>query len=329
MTFDARPAATHASSKLPDQPSQRPRASVVIPRSRSTEPIEACLDALAGGTVTEYETIVIDSSELAVKRGPATDGGSDTEVQATRVVHPERPLQPHEARNRGVALARGEIIVFTDGDCIPRPDWLERLLERHASGTPLIGGSIDPDGGGVVERGADICKFASWLEGLPPGERYTLPTANLSLTRETWERIGPFQLLAWSGDTEFCMRARAAGIPLQFEPRAVVRHDDRVDLRRFLHERRERGAAYASLRAESDSWSRARCAAYVVLSPIIGLKLTARGFAAAIRSGRAMTALLTLPITSVGFAMWTLGEAGAYLRRAVSGSHEPAAPVDL
>jgi len=277
----------------------------VIPRSRSTEPIEACLDALAGGTVTEYEAIVIDSSELAAKREPSTEGGPATEARATRVVRPERPLPPHEARNTGAALAEGETIVFTDGDCIPRADWLERLLERHAGGALLIGGSIDPDGGGVVERGADICKFAPWLEGLPPGERYTLPTANLSLTRETWERIGPFQLFAWSGDT------------------------DQVGLRRFLHERRERGDAYASLRAESASWSRARCATYVVLSPIIALKLTARGLAAAIRSGRAMTALLTLPITSVGFAMWTLGEARAYLRRTVSGSRNPAAaPVD-
>lgn len=301
----------------------------MIPRSRSTEPTEACLDALASGTVTEYEAIVIDSSELAAKREPSTEGGPATEGRATRVVHPERPLPPHEARNTGAALAEGETIVFTDGDCIPRADWLERLLERHAGGALLIGGSIDPDGSGVVERGADICKFAPWLEGLPPGERYTLPTANLSLTRETWERIGPFQLFAWSGDTEFCMRARAAGIPLEFEPRAVVRHDDQVGLRRFLHERRERGDAYASLRAESASWSRARCATYVVLSPIIALKLTARGLAATIRSGRTMTALLTLPITSVGFAMWTLGEARAYLRRTVSGSRNPAAaPVD-
>ena len=242
-----------------------------------------------------------------------TDGGDQT-----RFVVPEQPMPPQEARNTGAALARGETIVFTDADCVPRADWLELLLERHERGARLVGGSVDPDGGGIVERGADICKFSPWLEGLPRGERHTLPTANLSLTRETWEEIGPFRLLAWSGDTELCRRARESGIPLEFEPRATVRHDDPVRLGRFLRERIERGVAYASLRVEIESWSRARCAAYAILSPLIALKLAARGALSAARSGRVLIALVTLPVTSAGYVSWTLGEARAYARLAVS-----------
>ena len=227
-------------------------------------------------------------------------------------------MPPHEARNTGAAIARGETIVFTDADCVPRADWLERLLERHDGGARLVGGSIDPDGGGIVERGADICKFSPWLEGLPQGERHTLPTANLSLTRETWKEIGPFRLLAWSGDTELCRRATEAGIPLEFEPRAIVRHEDPVRLGRFLRERIERGAAYASLRAQTESWSRARCAAYAIGSPLIALKLAARGALAAARSGRPGIAVATLPVTSAGYTSWTIGEARAYVRLARS-----------
>ncbi len=306
-------AASPAASTLPD----RPRASVVIPRSRPGERIDDCLDALAAGTISDYEAIVVDSTS-----------SSESGEGATRILHAEQRLPPHEARNRGAELARGEAIVFTDADCVPRPDWLERLLEAHGSGAALVGGSVDPDGGRIVERGADICKFAPWLEGLPAGTRETLPTANLSLTRDTWERIGPFRLLAWSGDTEFCLRARDAGIPLTFEPRAVVRHDDPVRIGRFLNERWERGAAYASLRVEAGGWSRARCAAYALLSPLIALKLVARGALAAIRSGRAAAALVTLPVTAAGFSAWTLGEARSYLRALVSGSSKRSAPLD-
>lgn len=299
----------------------RPRASVVIPRSRPTERISACLEALAAGTVTDFEAIVVDSAAAAEESGAEAepiDSERSAEPGSTRVLRAERPLLPQEARNRGAEIARGETIVFTDADCVPRADWLERLLEAHASGAPLIGGAVDPDGGRIVERGADICKFAPWLEGLPAGARGTLPTANLSLTRGTWRQLGPFRLLAWSGDTELCLRAREAGIPLRFEPRAIVRHDDPVHLIRFLRERRERGAAYASLRVEAESWSRWRCAAYSLLSPLIALKLGAGGVLAAIRSGRPLTALVTAPVTTLGFATWTLGEARAYLRCALS-----------
>jgi GT2 family glycosyltransferase len=246
------------------------------------------------------------------------------------VIRPDRPLPPHEARNRGAGLASGETIVFTDADCVPRPDWLERLLDGHRLGAPLIGGAIDPDGGGIVERGADICKFALWLEGLPGGERETLPTANLSLTRETWARIGPFRLLAWSGDTELCRRARREGVPLHFEPRAIVRHEDPVRLGRFLRERRQRGSAYAALRIELESWPRLRSAAYAAGSPAIAVWLAARGAWAAARSGRALTALVSLPVSAAGFVAWTLGEAGAYGRHAVgrlsSGDGRPGSP---
>lgn len=290
---------------------------MIIPRSRSEEPIRECLEAIAGGTTKDFEAIVVDSSSHG---GGASGDAAERGNGAARILRSDRPLAPQEARNRGAAVARGEAIVFTDADCIPRPDWLERLLEGHAQGSALVGGSIDPDGGRLVERGADICKFAPWLEGLPPGERRTLPTANMSVTREAWERIGPFTLLAFSGDTDFCLRAVAAGIAPRFVPAAIVRHDDAVSFSRFIRERRERGGAYAGLRVEAEGWSRARALAYVLAAPLIAAKLATRGIATAIRSGRTATAAVTAPITALGFAAWTLGEAGQYLRWALGGS---------
>ena len=291
-----------------------PRTSVVIPTSRPGEGVEACLAALERGTVDDFEAIVVDSSATGEAQGTLAG------LPHARVLRPEAPLPPHEARNLGAERARGQTIAFTDADCVPRPDWLERLLEAHERGSALVGGAIDPDGGGLVERGADICKFAPWLEGLRAGERHTLPTANLSLSRAAWERIGPFRVLAWSGDTELCRRAHEAGLGLRFEPRAVVRHDDPVRLRRFLRERRERGSAYAALRVAIESWSRPRAAAYAAAAPLLAGWLGLRGVLATVRSGRPTAALLTLPVTAAGVAAWALGEAGSYVRHAAGGT---------
>jgi glycosyltransferase involved in cell wall biosynthesis len=103
------------------------RISVVVPAYNAEATIDLCLQALARQTMLQerYEVIVVD------------DGSTDDTCARVRA-HPAVRLLvqshagPAAARNLGVQHARGEIVLFTDADCEPAVDWIERMVAPFA-----------------------------------------------------------------------------------------------------------------------------------------------------------------------------------------------------
>jgi len=102
--------------------------SVVIPAYNAEATLGDCLAALEGQTVARegYEVIVVD------------DGSTDATAEIARS-HDVRLIRqanagPAAARNRGAEEARGELLLFTDADCAPAPDWIERMAQPFADG---------------------------------------------------------------------------------------------------------------------------------------------------------------------------------------------------
>jgi GT2 family glycosyltransferase len=291
-----------------------PSASVIIPAYESQATIRATLDALRAQTLKDFETVVVDSSP------------SDTTEELLRADFPEvvyehspKRMIPHEARNRGVELARGNLLMFTDPDCVPPPDWLEALVRAHDAGHPVVGGAIEDAGSTWFDRGVHLTKFSPWIAGGSAGPRSDLATANLLWSRSAWERFGPFPTQRWCGDTELCWRAGDAGVELLFEPAAIVEHEHEADLRDFVRERRARGEDFATMRARLRRWPRRRAAMRALAFPAVPLVLLGRAIGYSARAGRLGEALWTAPLQLVGYAAWALGEARAY-RRAALGS---------
>jgi len=285
---------------------------VIVPAYRSHDTICACLEAL-GRQRGDIEVIVVDSS---------SDDRSETLVRdrfpMVRYFHHPVRLLPHEARNWGAERAQGQILVFTDPDCLADADWLERLVTRHAEGAAVVGGAMRSLPG-WWNRGVQATKFAWWLPESPAGPRSEIPSGNCSIPREVWEAVQGFRGEYFGGDSEICWRVRAAGYPIWFDPRAVVTHLEHPPFKAFVRERFERGSDFARMRVHVQAWSRLRCLVYLLGTPILPWIMLARSARWAI-AGRYLGAwLTTFPVQLLGNVLWCLGEArvhsGAIWRR--------------
>jgi len=97
--------------------------SVVIPTHNRRATLRQCLNALLAQTHPAHEVIVVD------------DGSSDGTAEMMARDFPtvrylwQQNAGPASARNHGIYEATGDIIAFTDDDCLPPADWLERLAD--------------------------------------------------------------------------------------------------------------------------------------------------------------------------------------------------------
>jgi GT2 family glycosyltransferase len=166
-------------------------------------------------------------------------------------------------RNRGIAEARGELLLFTDDDCVPDPRWVATMAAALAR-RPIVTGAVAPLGAGVrasLRERSRSRLFHGWFDTLLPWRAGC--GNNLGMRRDIAQRLGAFEprigVGTWSGaacDTEFLFRAlRAPGIGVFYEPAAIVRHRQAVLGPAVLDKRRRyyRGLSFMARRIHPDS----------------------------------------------------------------------------
>jgi GT2 family glycosyltransferase len=196
--------------------------------------LEGLADALDAQTRRDFEWVVIDNASR--DRTP--------EVARARGATVVREPQPGRARarNRGVAATDARLLAFTDADCRPRPDWLERLTQCLERGEPLVAGRVVVTTGpapNAIERFDALWRFRD------DPQRGWAPTANLGMRREAFEAIGGFDpgYRHVGEDVDLCLRAGAAGFALTRCVEAIVEHAAETRRRPVL--RRSFEQAYA------------------------------------------------------------------------------------
>ncbi len=298
------------------------RVSVVIPSYNAGTTIAACLDAvLTQQTAEAYEVIVVDSS---------ADGTADVVVAhypAVQLYRTDRRLFPGEARNLGIARARGDIILFTDADCVPAADWLQRHLDGHAQGHRVVGGGVaNGHPYHLVSIAEHFLEFREYTPWLPPGTVRMSPACNLSVAREVFAAAGVFPPLRAGEDVLLAAQVAAAGYRIYFEPGACVRHGNRRTLGPFLRNQRVLGEGFTRSRRQAalpGRWLIESPPRLVLAVPIRLLR--SLDFVLAEQFPRNLGSLalfvLTLPIQLAGLVAWTLG-AAAVLRRPDAGTGE-------
>lgn len=283
----------------------RPRWSIVIPAWNSHATLEACLASIATRPAADFETIVVDSS-------PDERGARIVTARpAVRLVRSERRLWMHAARNAGARQARGEILVFTDPDCTVAPDWLDELGRSFAAGHRAVIGAFACGAGSALGRAAHLSKFWLWLPGGSDRPAVGSPSGNFAVERTAFEAAGGFSEEYISADTAMGDRLRRLGIPVHFNPRAIVTHHHAVTWDGFRRERRERGRDYARMRIADPEWSRARSVALAAGVPILTLTHVARVLRRGTAAGFGGWIPAALPGVVAGEFAWMAGQGEA------------------
>ena len=196
-----------------------PEISVVIPTLDREARLAFCLDALAAQTLDR------ERFEVIVVRGAERTGGV-TAPAGLAVRFLALPGSPGAAaqRNVGWRSAAAPLVAFTDDDCRPAPEWLERLLAAArgaGDGDVLVQGRTEPD---PAERHL-LYGFARSMEVIGPSDWHE--TCNIAYPRALLERVGGFDegfRGVWGEDTDLGLRALEAGAERVYADRALVWH---------------------------------------------------------------------------------------------------------
>ena len=235
----------HDSSVLCPPLPRAPFVSVIVCSYNGGRTLAACLDSLSKLTYPDYEVILVDDG--------STDDTAYTATQfpQVRYIHQSNHGLSH-ARNTGAAAARGEVLAYTDSDCMADVDWLYYLIGTLVSGDYAgVGGpNVTPP----AQNWVQACVAAA-----PGGPSHVLltdtvaehiPGCNMAFYRWAFESVGGFdaEYHKAGDDVDFCWRIQQAGWVIAFSPPAIVWHYRRFTLRAFLKQQDGYGEAESLLR---------------------------------------------------------------------------------
>ncbi|MBU0677409.1 MAG: glycosyltransferase [Verrucomicrobia bacterium] len=218
--------------------SQDAFVSVVIPVFNDEDRIRIVIEALLSQSLPreQFEVIIVDNG--------STDGTAKVIEEyagkypgVIRLEREDKIQSSYAARNRGIEVARGALLAFTDSDCVPQPEWLSAGLSGLVRSGAICGG-------GAIEffyrsKKPNIYELSDSLTKLNQ-QHYVeeigfAATANFFARRELFEQHGVFQAsLISGGDFEFGRRLTSEGVKMIYIADAKILHPARASFGEIL-----------------------------------------------------------------------------------------------
>lgn len=223
-----------------DELDKSPAVTVVVPVRNCEKTIGRTLDGL---TRLDYPR---DRLEVIVVDGVSIDKTKDIVQQYPVTMLTQSAKGLNQARNTGLKNSKGEIIAYTDGDCIVSSKWLKKIVANFDD--PEVGAV-----GGNVEGYMKDDLFNQYADNsvirvMPFSPRRVIldrlkpflyaPGCNMAFRKSALEKAGLFNPKIRNGFDEFetLERIIKTGYKIVFDPEVLVQHQHRSSLRQILRQ---------------------------------------------------------------------------------------------
>lgn len=191
-----------------------PFVSIIIPTFNEETYIHRLFDGIAKQSYRRerFEIIVVDNGSTDKTQEIATKYADQFLIITNKSVA--------GVRNYGASHAKGDLLAFLDGDCIPDKTWIEMGVHAFVEGEVAFGNKVTlPKNAGWIERGwfsqrTDRIRDAAYIN-----------SANFFVTKKVFLAVGGFDETLRSGeDWDICQRIRKAGYKVRSRPEIKVVH---------------------------------------------------------------------------------------------------------
>lgn len=208
--------------------SEHPFVSVIVPVFNGEETIRTCVESLLelDYPPDRFEVLVVDNRSTDRTRTILRD-------YPVTVLEEVQIQSSYAARNLGIRRSRGEVLAFTDADCVVEHGWLRAIARAIAS--PDAGGVAGPIEAYGTDSPIEQYQAHRAIRAERAYNHKVLPfaqTANAAYRRSVFDRIGLFNPgILFGGDLDLSWRMqRELGLRLVYEPLAFVWHRHRTTM---------------------------------------------------------------------------------------------------
>lgn len=209
--------------------------SVIVPTVNREKQLDSLIESLENQTAEKenFEVIIVNDGSRYSNDIKKRIADSDISIEYVETSH----QGPAAARNIGVSLSKGEILAFTDDDCIVSPNWIISIYHyfqnQNNSNFIAVGGAVEP----IKKKGNIINGYLTFIGFLNGpirncGKITNMTTANLSIKRRSFLEVNGFdQNFYFSEDENLVWKLSKIG-ELDFYRQILVYHNHNIG---FFH----------------------------------------------------------------------------------------------